>query len=516
MSSAAKDHESAKERALRIPLDYVHGTDRLQRWKWKISVIAAVVTIGFGAWVMFAPRGKAAFSHGQLASVHAAWDTNCSTCHQDFLALRPDAANPLARFGLLSSKATQLKGQILRQQIDLKCQACHAGSPHHRKENELATDARTCVSCHTEHRGRHAEIARPVDMECTRCHEDIAAHRSIEDSVAIPAIENVSAFAISLGANPSKHPDFRSLASDPGNLKFNHHIHMQAGIPAPDSSQSPPASATAPDARGEAAGKKLLTLADLPVEFVERYRRPGQNAASDVTNAIQLECASCHQLKTSTSPLPEKSQVAIPSSGEYMMPIRYEVHCRACHPLNYEPAADKQLQHGLRPKEANESLYGRYAAEAKAIDETSGRLTPRRPIPGQRLEHATNEVSRSISEQVAAARRYLHETNACGKCHLSKTSGQTQVGLTDLQESAIPQVWFRHSRFDHTAHRTEKCELCHDTTSASTAPGRQDHDVVMIKGRDVCMSCHSPGGSDGSTGGARFDCVECHQYHRNL
>lgn len=499
MTFAAKDHESAKERALRIPLDYVHGTDRLQRWKWKVSIIAAVLTAVYGAWVIVAPRGVAAFSHGQLATAHAPWDTKCSACHLDFVALRPDAANPLAKFGLLGSKAAGGNGnengnwKALRQEIDRKCQACHPSAPHH--GNELAADARTCISCHTEHRGRSATISRPTDLECTRCHDDIATHRSNEKSFAVPPIENVSRFVPSLGGQVS-HPEFRSLASDPGNVKFNHQMHMNAGIPA-----------------SQGGGKKLLMLADLPVEFVEQYRRPGQNAASDAANAVQLECASCHQLRMSDDRKPEKTRTAIPTAGDYMLPVAYEKHCRACHPLNFEPAASKQMQHGLRPNKAKEFLYGRYASEANAVDDATTRLTPRRPIPGQGLDRATNATSANVNEKVAAAERYLYETNACGKCHLAKTTEQIKFGLIDLRESGIPQVWFRHARFSHTAHRTEKCERCHDIASVSKAPGGQDQDVVMIKGRNDCMNCHSPRAVDGQAGGAGFDCVECHKYH---
>jgi hypothetical protein len=37
----------------------------------------------------------------------------------------------------------------------------------------------------------------------------------------------------------------------------------------------------------------------------------------------------------------------------------------------------------------------------------------------------------------------------------------------------------------------------------------------LIPNRQVCLECHRPAAGSGSNakGGARFDCIECHQYH---
>ncbi len=510
MTLANQDHESAKERALRIPLDYVHGLDKVQKWKLTLSVVAALVTAGYAAWVVMSTNGAMAFSHGPVAQVHAAWEANCSACHLNYVAIRDDAANPLVRFGLFPSQQDPLAAASMHRRVDKQCQTCHFGAPHH--DNEIAADARTCASCHTDHRGWDADIARPADAHCTRCHENVAMHRSSDiPSITSPAIADVSKFHTSAPTTAQEpHPDFRSLASDPGNVKFHHHMHMTAGIPAPDR-------------KGQ--GKKLLTLADLPPEFVEQYRHPNQprGVQNDREYLVQLDCASCHRLDVTNNRLAATGNIKAPSSGAYMLPVSFENNCRACHHLNYEPAAGKEVKHDLKPEEVREFLLGRYVYDAKSgkLAESATRLVPRRPIPGRSPEEFSSPgIPADVDAKVAAAERFLRETNACAKCHLFKTpdASATDFALPDVQPANIPQVWLRHARFDHAAHRAMACVECHaqafPSQSSVDRPARSpDQDVVMIAGRDVCLTCHSPSSASGSPSRARFDCVECHRYH---
>jgi len=90
----------------------------------------------------------------------------------------------------------------------------------------------------------------------------------------------------------------------------------------------------------------------------------------------------------------------------------------------------------------------------------------------------------------------------------------------------IPEVWFKHARFDHNAHTTRAidCRTCHkdaypsgpaDLKAAYESP-RKGAEKVMIEGIENCRQCHSPSpkqeyADKGQTG--RFDCAECHTYH---
>ena len=262
MNSADFQHEPAKQRALRIPLSYVRGWDKIQRWKLGLSVVATGAAAAYVCWAMCSRTGPAAFSPGPVASVHAAWDHNCSACHFDFAALRDDGFDPLVKAGLVSPPNNSPAHLPLHHRSNQKCQTCHAGTQHH--DNELATDVGTCASCHQEHRGRDAQIARPADTACTRCHANSAAHRkggavskyskSIEDVFQFHGSTDVAARDMQ-----PPHPDFRSLKQDPGNVKFTHHQHLTAGIPVADP---------------QGKGRKLVTLDDLPEQSVERYRQP--------------------------------------------------------------------------------------------------------------------------------------------------------------------------------------------------------------------------------------------------
>ena len=79
-----------------------------------------------------------------------------------------------------------------------------------------------------------------------------------------------------------------------------------------------------------------------------------------------------------------------------------------------------------------------------------------------------------------------------------------------LEPANIPTVWFKHARFDHTAHRGVACALCHGDVTLS----RTQADVLLPSVK-VCQACHAPAGEFGGrlVGGARHDCVQCHRYH---
>src|SRR5205085_10049406 len=142
-----------------------------------------------------------------------------------FQPLRSDAVH----LASLASWSTTAEAQ--RIEADKKCLACHAAPAHH--GNAKADEVHTCAACHRDHEGRDANIVRPTDAECIRCHASIATHRT-GGSIAGDSIKEVTHFGSPPASGPAPHPDFRSLASDPGNIKFNHWLHMQPGVAARD------------------------------------------------------------------------------------------------------------------------------------------------------------------------------------------------------------------------------------------------------------------------------------------
>src|SRR5262249_34884275 len=144
------------------------------------------------------------YSRGAVAAVHATWENNCGACHLDFQPIRGDTWAS----GLLASN---------NKEVSHQCQACHTGPPHH--PGDSAEESRACAGCHRAHRGPSASLIGGFDSDCTQCHASLAS-----DAVAGPkGYKNVTRF-------DRDHPDFVSLERDPGNLKFNHALHMTPGI----------------------------------------------------------------------------------------------------------------------------------------------------------------------------------------------------------------------------------------------------------------------------------------------
>lgn len=154
--------------------------------------------------------------------------------------------------------------------------------------------------------------------------------------------------------------------------------------------------------------------------------------------------------------------------------------------------------------------------QGRAVNSQPKLLLPGKPF-GQ------SEASKAIANPEAMAessRSFVSQK--CAQCHAEKSKGSF-----DYLPTAVPASWFRHARFDHSAHRAVNCAECHDIPQpvakldqALPYLGDQPGDEVKvhIKGKDTCVNCHAPrsmtfGASGPKTGGARFDCAECHRYH---
>src|SRR4051812_37434094 len=88
----SRQKETARQRALRIPLAYHRTRGPLARWKAALSLLVAVAGGLYVAWILVtgAPATKQV-SHGQLARVHATWESDCKACHLSFVPIRSDA-----------------------------------------------------------------------------------------------------------------------------------------------------------------------------------------------------------------------------------------------------------------------------------------------------------------------------------------------------------------------------------------------------------------------------------------
>jgi hypothetical protein len=476
--------ETSKGRATRIPLDYYRKQDWLRRSKFWLALLAVVPAI---AWAGFnSMRSESFSSPGPVVTSHALWDHECAACHISFTGIRDDAIR------LAGSPA---------HATDRKCQACHLGPQH--DAHQLAHDVVGCASCHEDHRGRDASLTRIADAACTNCHADLLKHTTTPERVVDDSrtdLERRTVFGRVTAFDADHHPEFQSFRSDPSRLKFSHRRHLAPGLNFGEHDRFP-----------------AKRIRDLDPDDRQRYRSPGQT--DDAT--IQLTCAACHTLEArETRPGHAESSSAFQtrSSGAYMAPITYEAHCRACHPLEFERHEEgepmKLIRHGLAPHEIRDFLAGQYD---RALLDPSPEMAvvPRptsRPFPGKPAPPATIATRDAVRSQIAAADEFLR--GRCLECHdLPGLPSQSATAPTH-----VPDVWLRHARFDHAAHRAVECRVCH-TQDYLYDPRRSENGMALLDNQDVlmpklevCTQCHVAERA-GKPGGARVDCVECHWYH---
>ena len=477
---------AAKSRAFRIPLDYYKTTDRLGRRKIALSLLALILATGWwiAGWAR-SPLGSHLATHGPVAAVHGRWENDCEACHTPFSPIKSHSWNASFSAGTNAANA--------------KCEACHLGPEHHRNQLPKAAD-QSCASCHHDHAGRLADLNRTTSAQCVGCHADLGKHVAGDDTAGRYVVKELQ-----IDDFASRHPNFRNVEEkkDPGRLKFNHKLHMTPGL------------------------TTSYTLAKLLKDDRTSY----QSFADSKTGEIRLECASCHRLESNSS-------TSAPGSGQYFRPISYKNECRACHPTTVEPrkegngpSADAfNVPHGVQPQKVHEFLWGAYVAELAAKDPKSAELvapTTSR-IPGKnRDESADGSKTRStIAGKVLGAERILFEgKTTCFECHRydSKDADAGKLSLAGdkypdfkIVSPDVPEVWFKHARFAHSAHRGVSCVECHANAYADSKNASTVATDVLVPGIENCRQCHAPESRDGqgrSIGGVRSDCVECHRYH---
>jgi mono/diheme cytochrome c family protein len=497
----AAPRETGKLRAARIPLTYFQNPDRMVRWKLRLTVWALILSIGW--WtssIVLGNSGRRWETRGEVCAVHAAWNLRCEACHVDF--------SPMAGENWLM--------KLISKPVpaDARCQSCHMGYEQQRHHaNENPKDIVSCGSCHRDHRGPDASLVMLPDSDCTSCHAQLANHLA-------PGTKTTFLNAARFGMPPA-HPEFklfRDKQGDPGKLKFNHKIHMTAGL------------RISPEA-------KAWTLADVPDEserkrYADDQKRRGLPA--DPAAAIQLDCSSCHQLDSgdfsglfgglAAGLMPPRAP------GAYFQPIVYENQCKACHPLTFDAKLPNvSIPHRLQPDQVRDFLWGAYAQvyvkDPGVRDRLKQAAPSTRPLPGK-LSAEEEKAARQIQAQLEGAEKFLWKTEVsaketylyagkttCGECH---SFMQNPAGRSIVVPPAVPDVWFTHAKFSHVKHRSVNCKQCHDNAYPDAVNASTEARDVLVPGIDNCVQCHSPPhrGTDGQPrGGVRFQCTECHRYH---
>jgi hypothetical protein len=304
-------------------------------------------------------------------------------------------------------------------------------------------------------------------------------------------LDHISAFDL------ANHPDFQSLARDPGKLEFNHQLHMSAGM----------------DTKKK--GDPNWSLEKIRLADRSRYRE-------NDSGVIQLDCNSCHCLDSVDFRFPGNRLEGVPvsvlrarSPGDYFLPITYENQCRPCHVLTAKAIDDPHspqitIPHRLQPGQVHDFLWGtvlNHYDEVKHKEQSQKELFDpqrREELAGEKPKNINVEegISLILQQKVKNIERILYpEKQTCRECHRYDLQNNRTVPKT-IEPPHVPEIWLQRALFNHTAHRALKCTQCHEMAETS-----DKSDDVLIPGIKTCVECHAPGK------GARFDCTECHRYH---
>lgn len=605
----------AKQRALRIPLDYYKRWTGLDRAKWLLTALATLVGAAYAGWVVAGYRsGPAArqFSPGHVTLAHAAWNDRCDACHVPGVPLTAQAAGSESLRQVLSGGAT-----AARQLAEQKCVTCHPAASHH--PLQLASQVETCSACHHDHAGIDADLKQVASARCVWCHADIAQHSlpaaarlaaaaAVNSTGAGPAAtspaavgqtaENVAGGKAVNVASWAAHPDFRSLdKGDPGRLKFNHRLHMLPG-------QYP----------RDAKPSALKRLGAIDQSY---WNLLGYKLDASPDTVVQLDCSACHEFEAATGRLASGGASsgggssgggsggggsskagssgggssdsggsshanvlsAVPATGAYALPIRYERHCASCHDADLAATVEgargairAAVPHAASPATIRGLIRGAWlAADEPAPSGSSGKtageganggtgsgvggerpLTPRRVAPGRSLRGGdagrttgTSLEVIPVAARVRQAEWQLAGESHCGKCHpfslggstggsLARSTSGSTSGSTNATEPAgaaaaeasdllavsatlVPAIWLPKGGFDHSAHRSMRCDACHEAagfewTGGGKPPG--DDQKPKIPRIDNCRQCHADSPAiTGAPVAVRADCVTCHRYH---
>jgi hypothetical protein len=371
-----------------------------------------------------------------------------------------------------------------------RCEVCHAAPFQTAARfwppsgNARSVPDANCLQCHAG--PHHNPMMRDDEANCAACHRE---HRGHAPLARVPDAHCTACHADLVGQypgtplkkvrdfTPAGHPPFRWWKGDddPGTIAFNHKVHLaEQGV-----------------------------------------KMPGRSALK------KLDCRDCHQ--------PDEA-------SRYMKPIRYEQHCKECHPLAVRVTGALKtpalLQEAARfganpaphdrPEVVRGVLRDRYAELGRrfkhdlfglpeAAEPETAPALPWRPAPPP----ASKQEWDWTQDQLHQAEQVLFtHGGGCAYCHTPTRAWKSGKGPGGLPEYAPSQInrrtfprigesdrWLPQSSFNHHAHRMLNCAECHKAkTSERTAD-------VLLPAINNCMSCHNP------RAGARSDCAECHQYH---
>lgn len=529
--------QSGAERASRIQLQYYKGWDRRAIGRAVAATAALLLTLGYVLYgVIGGDASKAKYSRGPISAAHASFENNCSMCHDTDVA--GDRIHANAFFWSDESR------QSAHGTITKKCTQCHKTGDHLSPEmHSKGHDDLSCTACHGEHRGRQFNPATVDDHKCTKCHEkSVGEHPSV---TAFRPNEHPEFFRVHRDETlrDEAHPDREVPLKDPGNVKFNHELHLRPGIYNPDST---------------VVSNHAMKWLDIPefdvngAELRARFSHSMLVENGQQIDVVTLSCVDCHeagkvQTAGKTMKSDKKGTVGVTHDsmfGDDMPPIRFEQHCRACHPLSVGKGV--RLEHGVSLSVINESIDNTFGQSLQAIGHLSAEAATAleqaetkesesvvdelSELAKSKLEgHEDEDKNRALMDELenliknepAPLRRLrLQAAATCLLCHdessLWASNHSEDTATTSRSIVPPPRGWLKFGYFPHVRHDGVSCETCHTTSSQS----KYASDVALLAMQSKCFQCHRSDAKANSTGSnltgpvAGSNCADCHSYHR--
>jgi hypothetical protein len=127
---------------------------------------------------------------------------------------------------------------------------------------------------------------------------------------------------------------------------------------------------------------------------------------------------------------------------------------------------------------------------------------PERDLTGKPLPPEIRVLTPAqwVAERTADAEELLWR-KTCKQCHLLLLRANSS--LPEIAPAQATEIWLRHAKFDHDAHRSFSCVGCHEEGLTST-----ETSDILVPGIANCKTCHAPGPDH-----AESRCFECHTYH---
>lgn len=503
----------------------------------------------------FFSSGISLFDPGELSDIHRAFtgEQGCEECH----FIKTDSGEER------TSENISLASLSHPRSLQEGCVRCHvfngpANTPHNQTDTN---EELQCNSCHTEHKGRFAELVKINNKQCANCHEQTFA--TFNDHVAF---------------------DERFPHQSPSNIVFDHAKHLNFYFDKADDPSSVPTTCTAchitegatrkvkidgfQKSCGECHEKNIVSSAKSDLALLELPKLKIKND-EDLTTFEQCGAIPGERFKAAgkgrSTPFQDWLLGAKPKSiSEYsgafcqLLQNLDETNIAALIETIQAKAeyADSSLFAGLSPEGLaqmtsawinNERYRPIKQKLPKKVREYGWYIDNKGGLKYRPTAHAdpvaiawinfaqqlNNHYKSDSSKEAKLATRFAKSVlsndgglGACLKCHVPKTPSMNNNNNLDSPWIAQNPAPHHRFKFNHSSHLSfvgagtallnasdTGCAVCHqlnsDSTYADTArladSAVYTSNFYPIK-NEICAQCHNENS-------VKDDCTLCHQYH---